>query len=136
MIAKTINSLKLGATDMKPRSFGCATITLPNKDRANDLVDSGEDAFISRDSIEKIGLIKDIPTKVNTSEIINESISPWIHTKSPKTVRTEKILIKESRFPVKLGSILSILLTFESTTLPNYIKVFGLILRYMFTLTP
>ena len=31
MIAKVINSLKLGATDMKSRSFRYAAVTFPNK---------------------------------------------------------------------------------------------------------
>ena len=82
LIAKAVSSLKLGASDMKPRSFGSAAITLPNKDKANDLVRSaqlrgmGIEAFIHRHNTEKIGLIKGIPTDVDVSVIINESISP------------------------------------------------------------
>ena len=44
---------------MKPKSFGSAAITLPNKDKANDLVRFAElrklviDAFIPRHNTEK-----------------------------------------------------------------------------------
>ena len=87
LIAKAVSSLKLGASEMKPRSFGSAAITLPNKDKANDLVRSaqlrgmGIEAFIHRHNTEKIGLIKGIPTDVDVSVIINESTS---HAKSWK----------------------------------------------------
>ena len=82
LIAKAVSSLKLGASEMKPRSFGSTAITFPNKDKANDLVRSeqlrgiGIEAFIPRHNTEKIGLIKGIPTDVDVSVIINESISP------------------------------------------------------------
>ena len=80
----------------------------------------GIDAFIPRHCIEKIGLIKGIPTDVDIHEIINKSISPYKILKAHRKVRTE-----ESN-KVEWVPSETVLITFESTTLPDYIKVFGL----------
>ena len=119
-IAKTISSLKAGATNMSPRSFGCAEITFPNKDYANAFVSSEEvgkrglQAFIPRHRLEKTGLI-------NVTEIINESISPCKITKATRLNRKAITLEGIEWVPSE-----TVLVTFEGNTLPEYFKIFGL----------
>lgn len=126
-IAKTISSLKAGATNMSPRSFGCAEITFPNKDYANAFVSSEEvgkrglQAFIPRHRLEKTGLIKGVPTDVDVTEIINESISPCKITKATRLNRKAITLEGIEWVPSE-----TVLVTFEGNTLPEYFKIFGL----------
>lgn len=123
-IAKTVYSLKVGATDMKPRTLGGAELKFCNKELANDFVRSievkehGILAFIPRYRTEKIGLIKGIPTDVSLEEIIYELESPC------RILKANRLNRKTNK--AEWVSSETLMVAFEGNTLPDYIKIFGL----------
>ena len=73
--------------------------------------------------LKKIGLIRAIPTDVDVSEIINDSISPC---KILKANRLNRRARAEDHNLADWIPSETILLTFEGTTLPEHIKIFDL----------
>lgn len=71
--------------------------------------------------LEKTGLIKGVPTDVDMTEILNESISPCKIIKATRLNRKTITLEGMELVPSE-----TVLVTIEGKTLPEHFKIFGL----------
>ncbi|XP_054001667.1 uncharacterized protein LOC128888634 [Hylaeus anthracinus] len=116
--------------DMKARGNGAAELKFLNKDQANSFIQKMNhekgylSAFIPSYGTKKKGLIRDIPLDVTMDEIIHNSDSA---AKIINTVRLNKKSFDQTTRTVSWSPNETLLVTFEGGTLPNHIKLFGIL---------
>ncbi|XP_029053727.1 uncharacterized protein LOC114881190 [Osmia bicornis bicornis] len=129
-IVKAVNLMNAGVSEIKPRSIGTAELKFPSKESANTFVQSMKaeksdlEAFIPYYRTEKRGLVKEIPSNASMEEIVHKSESP---AKIVNAIRLNRKTYDQENKKASWLPSETVLITFEGNTLPNHIKIYGIL---------
>lgn len=128
-LARIINKLNMGAEELLPRGKGKAEVKFKTAEQANKFIscDALEaksiKAYIPRHLIERKGIIKGFDLDLDPSDLLIETGSPC---KIKMARRLNKRIINKDTGKVEWIPSQTVLLTFEGTILPNFIKAYNL----------
>ncbi|XP_076396740.1 uncharacterized protein LOC143265934 [Megachile rotundata] len=128
-MAKIVSDLNMGAEELLPRGFQRAEIKFKSAKQANEFVqqcsldDMGLRAYIPKHLLERKGVIKGFDIDLDPNDLITHSSSPC-NIKMVK--RLNKRRINKEAGKTEWVPSQTVLLTFEGTTLPNFVKVYNL----------